>query len=563
VTPKQMQLIEERSEKLGVDKKQLMLNAGKCLAELIISTGQREVGNSPEDINVVFLAGSGNNGGDCFAAASMLIYKGYNVTVVNLVKAPNTKLAQEMFSLMPGKIKVVTGYRSENIEAAIEAAELDYMTIQDRDVSTLKSKNELTPVERLLLNEKQRIADVREAIVTADILVDGVFGTGYRGELSDDIRAIFSIGTKAYRIAVDIPSGGDSVKGTVSEGIFKADETLCLGCLKFGISQFPLRKYCGKLNIADIGIPIKAYEAASEGRYYVRLDRNSLAGYPPMRERDAHKGTFGSVLIIAGSSSMRGAAAFAAIGALRTGTGLVRVASVEKCLDTVASLAPEATYIEMEADDYGNMLFDSSRDILLDAMKKSDAVVIGPGMGVTNDTKEILRLVVQNAEIPVIIDADGINCIAEDIEILVNKRSEVILTPHPGEMSRLLKCETKMINDNRVTVAEKYAEKYGITLVLKGAGTLISDSKRTASNHTGNPGMSRGGSGDILAGMIGSIAAQGYTPFDAACAGVYMHGLAGDAAAGKFGQEAMLPRDILGCIPDAFRILKEKRQTPI
>lgn len=216
VTPKQMQLIEERSEKLGVDKKQLMLNAGKCLAELIISTGQREVGNSPEDINVVFLAGSGNNGGDCFAAASMLIYKGYNVTVVNLVKAPNTELAQEMFSLMPGKIKVVTGYRSENIEAAIEAAELDYMTIQDRDVSTLKSKNELTPVERLLLNEKQRIADVREAIVTADILVDGVFGTGYRGELSDDIRAIFSIGTKAYRIAVDIPSGGDSVKGTVS-----------------------------------------------------------------------------------------------------------------------------------------------------------------------------------------------------------------------------------------------------------------------------------------------------------------------------------------------------------
>jgi NAD(P)H-hydrate epimerase len=184
-------------------------------------------------------------------------------------------------------------------------------------------------------------------------------------------------------------------------------------------------------------------------------------------------------------------------------------------------------------------------------------------MGVTNDTKEILRFVVQNAEIPVIIDADGINCIAEDIEILVNKRSEVILTPHPGEMSRLLKCETKMINDNRVTVAEKYAEKYGITLVLKGAGTLISDPKRTASNHTGNPGMSRGGSGDILAGIIGSIAAQGYTPFDAACAGVYMHGLAGDAAAGKFGQEAMLPRDILGCIPDAFRILKEKRQTPI
>ena len=563
VTPKQMQRVEERAEEIGVSRRTLMLNAGRKLAELIIECSSRENGAVPEETNVTFLAGSGNNGGDCFAAANILIYKGYNVTVVNLVKAPNTELAKEMFSQLPDKVKVVTGYRSENIEAAIEAAELDYMTIQDKDVSTLKDKKELTPVERLLLKEKQRMTDVRDAVVSADILVDGVFGTGYRGELDSDIKAIFAIGTRAYRIAVDIPSGGDCVKGTVSEGIFKADETLCLGCLKFGMYQFPLRKFCGKITIADIGIPPKAYDVTSEGRKYTRLDRNSLAGFPPKRERDAHKGTFGSVLIIAGSERMRGAAVFAALGALRTGAGLVRVASVEKCIDTVASFAPEATYIQLECDDYGFMLYDSGRDALLEAMQKSDAVVIGPGMGVTNDTLEIVRFVVKNAEVPVIIDADGINCIARDIEILAEHKSDIIITPHPGEMARLLSCDTKMINENRVMVAEKYAEKYGITVVLKGAGTLIADQNNTGSNHTGNAGMSRGGSGDILAGMIGAVAAQGYNMYDAACAGVYMHGLAGDAAAEKLGQEAMLPRDIIDSISDAFRILKEKKKQPI
>lgn len=563
VTPRQVSVIEEKSEKLGVPKRELMLNAGGKLAELIMQCSARENGAPPEETNVVFLAGSGNNGGDCYVAAEKLIYKGYNVTVVNLVKAPKTELAQEMFARLPDKVKKVTGYRSEGIEAAIEAAELDYMTIQDRDVTSLKSKKELTPMEKLLLHEKQRMTDVREAVVSADILVDGVFGTGYRGELENDIKAIFAIGTGAYRIALDIPSGGDSVKGTVSQGTFKADETLCLGFVKFGMSQYPLRKYCGKLTIADIGIPPKACDVSGEGRGYIRLDRNSLAGFPPKREKDAHKGSFGSVLVIAGSSSMRGAAAFAVQGALRTGAGLVRLMSVEKCIDMVSVLAPEATYIEAECDDYGYMLFDSSKDALLDAMKKSKAIVIGSGMGVTNDTREILRFVVQNAEIPVVIDADGINCIAEDIEILMNRKSEVIITPHAGEMARLLQCDTQMINDNRVTVAEKYAEKYGITVVLKGAGTLIADANHTAANHTGNPGMSRGGSGDILAGMIGSVAAQGYAPFDAACAGVYMHGLAGDAAADKLGQEAMLPRDIVDSISGAFRILKEKQSQKI
>lgn len=562
VTTKQMAKVENMAEKSGVSKKILMQNAGRKLAERIMEISSKEEFSAPENTNVVFLAGSGNNGGDCFAAAYTLIYRGYNVTVVNLVDSPSTELAKECFEALPERVKIVTGWRSEDVSAAVEAAKLDYTTIWNTDISVFTQKKELTAVEKLILSEKNRMTDIRNAVVSADILVDGVFGTGFHGQLDKDIMSVFAIGTGAYRVAVDIPSGGDGSKGTVSSGIFKADETVCLGCLKFGMTQYPLKKFCGKITVADIGIPKSAYNVIEGKREYYRIERNSLAGFPPKRERDAHKGTFGTVLVISGSSSMRGAAVFAVLGALKSGTGVVRLASVEKCIDTVSVLAPEATFIELESDDNGFMRYSGkTKEILYDAVKKADSVVIGSGMGVTDDTMEIVRFVVQNAETPVIIDADGINCIAKDIEILMDKKSEVIITPHPGEMARLLKCNSGMINENRIMVAEKYAEQYGITVVLKGAGTIISDCRRTSANHTGNAGMSKGGSGDILSGIIGSAVAQGIPPYDAACAGVYMHGLAGDAAAEKFGQEAMLPRNIIDCLSDAFRILKEKQRS--
>ncbi|MDE5936612.1 MAG: NAD(P)H-hydrate dehydratase, partial [Ruminococcus sp.] len=505
---KQMAEVENMAEKSGVSKKMLMKNAGRKLAERIIEISSKEEFSAPENTNVVFLAGSGNNGGDCFAAAYILIYRGYNVTVVNLINSPSTEIARECFDALPEKVKIVTGWRSKDISAAVEVAKLDYTTIWNADISALTQKKELIAVEKLLLSEKKRMTDIREAVVSADILVDGVFGTGIHGQLDKDIMSVFAIGTGAYRVSVDIPSGGDGSKGTVSAGIFKADETVCLGCLKFGMTQYPLKKFCGKITVADIGIPKNAYNVIEGKREYYRIERNSLAGFPPKRERDAHKGTFGTVLVVAGSSSMRGAAVFAVLGALKSGAGVVRLASVGKCIDSVSVLAPEATFIELESDNNGFMRYGGkTEEILYDAVKKADSVVIGSGMGVTDDTMEIVRFVVQNAETPVIIDADGINCIARDIEILMDKKSEVIITPHPGEMARLLKCDSGMINDNRIMAAEKYAEQYGITVVLKGAGTIISDRHRTSANHTGNAGMSKGGSGDILSGIIGSAVA--------------------------------------------------------
>ena len=561
VSPKQMGRLEERSEKLGVSKRQLMENAGRKLAELIDGYCRNEAKLIPEKSSVVFLAGTGNNGGDCFAAAEILVYKGYDITVIHIGGLPKTPLAQEMLSRLPReRIHFIEGFRSGNVEAAIEAAELDYMTIQPNTADTSDTKQERNPLDDILNAEKKRMGMIKGAVLRAQVLVDGVFGTGFHGHLDKDLIGIFSIGTSAYRIAVDVPSGGNSATGTVTSGIFKADETLTFGFIKSGMSQFPLKKYCGRITIADIGIPPKALEILEGERQYIRIERNFLAAYPPKRERDSHKGSFGTVLVIAGSSSMRGAAAFAVLGALRSGAGMVRLASTEKCIATVSVLAPEATFIELDSDDYGFMLYDSSREPIAEAMKRADAVVIGCGIGVTPDTTELTKFVAENAECPVIIDADGINCIAKDIDILLKKRKDIVITPHVGEMARLLSCDTAMISDNRLLAAEKYAEQYDITVVLKGAGTVVADSRYTAANHTGNAGMSVGGSGDVLAGMIGAAVAQGCGLFDGACAGVYMHGLAGDIAARKLGMEAMLPRDIIGNLPDAFRELKEKKR---
>ncbi|WP_455529850.1 NAD(P)H-hydrate dehydratase [Ruminococcus sp.] len=560
VTPKQMSRLEERSEKLGVTKRQLMENAGRELAALIDGYCRNEAQLPPEECSIVFLAGTGNNGGDCFAAADILVYKGYMITVIHIGGLPKSPLAQEMLSRLPReRISFIEGFRSGNVEAAIEAAELDYMTIQPKSNDGSDDSHDRNPLEDILFAEKRRMGLIKGAVVGAQVLVDGVFGTGFHGQLDKDTIGIFGIGSGAYRVAVDIPSGGNSSAGTAAAGIFKADETLTFGFIKSGMSQFPLKKYCGKVTVADIGIPKSALDILDGERKYIRIERNFLAAYPPKRERDAHKGCFGTVLVIAGSSSMRGAAAFAALGALRSGAGLVRVASVEKCIDTVSVLAPEATFIELESDDYGFMLYDSSKDVLAEAMKKADAVVIGCGMGVTPDTIELTKFVAQTAECPVIIDADGINCIAKDINILMKKQTDIVITPHMGEMARLLNCSTDMIAENRLIAAEKYAEQFGITVVLKGAGTVVADSHSTAANHTGNAGMSVGGSGDVLAGVIGAAIAQGCGIFDGTCAGVYMHGLAGDAAAQKLGMEAMLPRDIIANLPDAFGILREKK----
>ena len=550
VTPGQMRLIEERSEQLGVSRKKLMENAGRALAGVIDDYCRKEPELPPEEKSIVFIAGKGNNGGDCYAAADILTGRGYKVRVI-CISEPTVQPAADMYKQTRDRFEIIHVIRSENTAAAVEAAEIDFMTAHGTD-------NENDPVEDIIERERQCMRRVSSALRCAYVIVDGVFGTGFRGRLDKDIAAVFAVKSGAYRIAADVPSGGDSSTGRASEGTFTADLTVAFGFVKTGMTQYPLKKNCGEIVVADIGLPVRAVDAIDGERQYFSIDRAHLGDFPYVRARDAHKGTFGRVLVIAGSSSMRGAAAFAAMGALRSGAGLVQAASVEKCINTVSVLVPEATFIELECDDYGFMLYDSSVSLLKKAMEKADSIVIGCGMGVTPDTAAITEFVVKNAECPVIIDADGINCISSDIDILLKKQTNIIITPHPGEMAKLLGCTAREINGDRFEAAEKFAEEYAVTVVLKGAGSIIADSSSTAVNHTGNPGMSCGGSGDLLAGMIGSLTAQDCGIFRSCCIGTYLHGLAGDIAAARLGEEAMLPRDTAESIPEAFRLLRKK-----
>lgn len=499
VTPEQMRIIEDNSEKYGVLKGRLMVQAGYKLARIIDLRCRNNT-----DKKIVFITGAGNNAGDCFVSAELLTEIGYkNISVLMVCGMPKTELAKEMYSDITESVQITNDYR--------------------------------------------------QCLPQADIIVDGVFGTGFHGELNKNIADIFRINPKAYRIAVDVPSGVNSLKGTVSEGAFKADETVTFGLVKTGMVQYPARDFCGKIIRADIGIPEKAMYIPEKFKKYFLIDRSELKDFPPERKSTAHKGNFGKILIIAGSNIMRGASFFAVSGALRSGAGLVQLATTGKCINTVSMLAPEATFIEIP-DNNGFMHF--SPDLI--NLKKYSAVVIGCGMGITPDTLKLTKFVIQNSEVPVIIDADGINCLATDIDILLRKRADIILTPHTAEMARLLKCKVNEVSENRLRAVGMLTAKYkGVTVVLKGAGTIVANRSKTAINPTGNAGMSRGGSGDILAGMIGAIAGQGYSAFESACAGVYLHGLAGDIASAKFTQEAMLPRDILNCLSDSFRKLKQ------
>lgn len=563
VTPQQMKKIESASAELGVNEKQLMSNAGSALANVIDEYCRSSLKGDPETQSIVFLAGSGNNGGDCFVAAGKLIFRGYSVTVINLCGKPQTDAADAAFKKLPKEhARIITAYRSENVKAAIEAAELSYMTLsQESDIAALNKKDskELTPLEKIRLEEKHRIDKVMQALEDADVIADGIFGTGFHGQLDDEIAAFLAAGSKAYKIAVDVPSGGNSTTGAVTEGTFKADETVTFGFLKTGMTQYPLKSYCGRIRILNIGIPDDAHVVPDDERLYSLIDSSALSGFPAKRCPDSYKNQFGRVLCITGSSRMRGAAAVSTLAALRSGAGLVCLASCEEAVSTASVLAPEATFLPLETDDYGYLLFDVNKSLLAEEMERADAILLGCGMGVTADTVEITRFVVENAKCPIIIDADGINCIASDIDILQKKNTDIVLTPHIGEMARLMNCENEEVVKNRFAAAESFAEKYGVTVLLKGAGTLIADAHYTAVNTTGNPGMSKGGSGDVLSGIVAAFIALGYDVFDAAGYAAYIHGLAGDITAESFSQEAMLPRDLINSLADAFLYIKEKQ----
>lgn len=270
------------------------------------------------------------------------------------------------------------------------------------------------------------------------------------------------------------------------------------------------------------------------------------------RPDDSNKGTLGSLLCICGSYGMAGAAIMAGKAALRCGIGLLKIAVPKSIYPVCATNILESVYYPLEETSNG-VISSKNTDFLLEMCEKSSAVVIGCGLSVCDDTKNLVQSVITNCEKPLVIDADALNCICNKPEILKNLKVPAIITPHPGEMARLLHSTPKTVNSSRENTAINFAKKFGVVTVLKGAGTIIaSPDGEVYINHTGNSGMATGGSGDILSGIIGSLLAQGASPINAAAAGVFLHGTIGDLAAEKLGKISMLPTDMIDMIPTAY-----------
>lgn len=270
------------------------------------------------------------------------------------------------------------------------------------------------------------------------------------------------------------------------------------------------------------------------------------------RPDDSNKGTLGSLLCICGSYGIAGAAIMAGKAALRCGIGLLKIAVPKSIYPVCATNILESVYYPLEETSNG-VISSKNTDFLLEMCEKSSAVVIGCGLSVCDDTKNLVQSVITNCEKPLVIDADALNCICNKPEILKNLKAPAIITPHPGEMARLLHSTPKTVNSNRENTAINFAKKFGVVTVLKGAGTIIaSPDGEVYINHTGNSGMATGGSGDVLSGIIGSLLAQGAAPINAAAAGVFLHGTIGDLAAEKLGKISMLPTDMIDMIPTAY-----------
>lgn len=270
------------------------------------------------------------------------------------------------------------------------------------------------------------------------------------------------------------------------------------------------------------------------------------------RPDDSNKGTLGSLLCICGSYGMAGAAIMAGKAALRCGIGLLKIAVPNSIYPVCATNILESVYYPLEETSNG-VISSKNTDFLLEMCEKSSAVVIGCGLSVCDDTKNLVQSVITNCEKPLVIDADALNCICNKPEILKNLKAPAIITPHPGEMARLLHSTPKTVNSNRENTAIDFAKKFGVVTVLKGAGTIIaSPDGEVYINHTGNSGMATGGSGDVLSGIIGSLLAQGASPINAAASGVFLHGTIGDLAAEKLGKISMLPTDMIDMIPTAY-----------
>jgi NAD(P)H-hydrate epimerase len=509
VIAKEMQNIDRKAiEEYGLPGIVLMENAGNGVVSSLLK-------RFPDIQNkkVGVFAGKGNNGGDGLAITRLLTDKGI-ATVVYLLS----------------KKDMLKGDAKTNLEKAEE------MGVKIFEITSLDD-----------------FKAVKDNILKNDIFIDAIFGTGLnsgvKGYYADVIRFINSSGK--FILSIDIPSGLSSDTGEIIGEHIKAGMTVSLCLPKIGEIMYPAAEYAGDLEVVDIGIPESIINKEDikinliEERYIVKM--------LPKRRPDTHKGTYGHLVVIAGSRGKGGAAALSSLSALRAGAGLVTLALPE-CLNVSFEAAiPEVMTLPLPDTDEGT-INESAFDMLIEFLEGKSAVLIGPGITTNHSTSSLIKNLIKKLSCPMLIDADGLNIVADEIKLLKGKKSPVIVTPHPGEMAKLLNTTSKKVQGDRIGAGRRLATKYGIYVILKGARTIIATPDGDVYiNPTGNPGMATAGTGDVLSGIIAGFLCQGLSAKDSSILGVYLHGMAGDISASNLSQTALIASDLIRALPEVIK----------
>jgi len=506
VTSHTMQEIDKRAiGEHGIAGIELMEQAGAGCSDVIVS----EFGHKGQGHAVIF-AGKGNNGGDGYVIARRLSQQGWIVRVFLLEERER-----------------IGGDAGTNLEK-----------LPPEMVSIRTSSDQFTASDRAGINE-------------ADVIVDAILGTGLRSEVTGIYREAVDLinGSGRPVLAVDIPSGIHGTTGRILGGAVRADITVTFAFAKLGHILYPGADHSGRLIVVDIGIPSPLMDAAPG---YEFLTPRGMAGLLRRRDRQAHKGNLGHCLIIAGSTGKTGAASLCANSAVRAGSGLVTLAVPESLHQILEVKTTEAMTVPLP-DSVSGHLASSAYPAIVKLLDNKDILAIGPGIDRRPGTVALVQTLVESVELPMVIDADGLNALSEDITVLRRKKSStVILTPHPGEMARLQGTSIPDVDAIRISVAQEFARSYGIYLVLKGARTIIAGPSGVAAiNGSGNPGMASGGMGDVLTGIITSLLGQGYGAWDACRLGVFIHGYAADMVAREKGEIGITATDVQEMLPYA------------
>jgi hydroxyethylthiazole kinase-like uncharacterized protein yjeF len=511
----QMREADRRTiDDIGIPSIVLMENAGRQAVAAMEAAFEDLMSR-----RVGVICGRGNNGGDGFVVARTLLQRGVETSVFLL-----------------GSVAEVRGDARTNLEilGRIGVSVVEITNAQDWELHST-------------------------ALADCDLMVDAILGTGFRGQLAGFLETVIADvnGLGVPVVAIDLPTGLSADTAAVSGPAIEATMTVTLAAPKIPLVFPPADTHAGDLVIADIGIPLPLIDDL-EGPHLELLTRERMREIVPARAADSHKGDFGRVLIVAGSMGRTGAAHLSALGAMRSGAGLVTVATPRSCLPVVAAMAPEYMTEPVDETPQGTVDF-AAVDRILDL--KADVIAVGPGLGQAPGTAAFVQSLLERTGVPLILDADALNAFTGDPDQLMGRDEiDVVITPHPGEMARLLNTSIEAVQRDRLAVARDFATSHRVHVVLKGHRTIVaSPDGKTFVNLTGNAGMATGGTGDLLTGMIAAWFAQ-LLDAEAACKlAVYLHGTAGDLAESDEGDVAMIASDVAARLGDAVLELTARR----